>query len=210
MQQLVEVHGKKLTTSSVVIAEQFGRPHHMVLKSLDKLISKVRIDLRDYIDARGKSQRMYVLDERSFLISMPFIGGNKSLEGQIRLVDEFLRIKRLLHDPDQKIVVQTKRDANRLMNDALVEHRKQQDKATEAKHFITESKLCNWAITGKFEKVNETLLTVDELSLLAKVRRFNESLIMAGLDYKERKPRLFDYVERQTINLSAKRVEYSA
>lgn len=210
MEQLVEVHGKKLTTSSLVIAEQFGRPHHMVLKSLDKLISKVKMDSRNYIDARGKSQRMFVLDERSFLISMPFIGGIKSLEGQIRLVDEFLRIKRLLHDPKQKAIVQTKRDANRLMNDALVEHRKQQDKETQDKHFMTESKLCNAAITGKFEKVNETLLTVDELSLLAKVRRFNESLIMAGLEYKERKSRVFEYVERQRINLSAKRVEQSA
>jgi Rha family phage regulatory protein len=97
--RLVEVHGQKLVTNSLVISKLFGRSHDNVLKSLDKLVSRVKFNARDYIDSRGKQQRMYELDERSFLISMPFIGGKKSVEGQIALVDEFIRLKKIINEP---------------------------------------------------------------------------------------------------------------
>jgi phage regulator Rha-like protein len=48
--KLVEVHGQRLTTTSLVIAELFGRPHGNVLKCLDKLISRVKFNSRNYID----------------------------------------------------------------------------------------------------------------------------------------------------------------
>jgi Rha family phage regulatory protein len=211
MEQLVEVHGKKLTTSSLVIAEQFGKRHDNILRKIDEcfecqiyeILEFTRLNFKasTYIGKDGAETKFYLMSEEGFTEIAMSLTGEKAKLVRIRFLNEFKRIHRLLHDPKQKVVVQTKRDANKLMNDALVEQRKQQDKATEAKHFITESKLCNWAITGKFEKVNETLLTVDDLSLLAKIRRFNESLIMAGLDYKERKPRVADYAERQRSQL---------
>ncbi len=92
MKNIVENINGELTTTSLIIAEEFGRTHKNVLKSLDKLVSRLQMEPRDYIDSRGKTQRMYVLDERSFLIAMPFIGGNKSEEGQERLVDAFLKL----------------------------------------------------------------------------------------------------------------------
>ena len=95
MKNLIEVHGEKLTTTSLVISELFGRPHGNVLKSLDKLMvrGRVKFDESSYQNKQNKTQKMYVLDKRSFLISMPFIGGNKSEEGQVKLVDGFIRIE---------------------------------------------------------------------------------------------------------------------
>ncbi len=211
MEQLVEVHGKKLTTSSLVIAEQFGKRHDNIIKKIENTFGSENKEILEfnrlnfkavkYIDEKGEPRKYYQMTEEGFTEIAMSLTGEKAKLVRIRFLNEFKRIYRLLHDPEQKAIVQTKRDANKLMNDALVEHRKQQDKATEYKHFMTESKLCNWAITGKFEKLNETTLTVDELSVLAKIRRFNEALIMAGLEYKERKPRVLEYAERQRDQL---------
>jgi Rha family phage regulatory protein len=96
--KLVEINGEKLTTTSLIIAGQFGRRHGNVLNKLDVLVERgrIKIESSSYKNSQNKEQRMFVLDERSFLIAMPFIGGKKSEEGQVRLVDEFLRLQKEL------------------------------------------------------------------------------------------------------------------
>ncbi|MER2625054.1 MAG: Rha family transcriptional regulator [Accumulibacter sp.] len=104
-------HGAPSTTS-VLIADLFGRPHKNVLQSLDGLIADGTIDRLDfkpisYFDEMNREQRAYQLSELAALISMPFIGGKKSREGQRILVDAFLaardeitRLRRLHASPD--------------------------------------------------------------------------------------------------------------
>jgi Rha family phage regulatory protein len=84
----------KIVTDSLIIADQFERQHKNVLASLDGLIERGRIGQLDfkptsYMDQWNRQQRMIELTERGALIAMPFIGGNKSEEGQVRLVDAF-------------------------------------------------------------------------------------------------------------------------
>lgn len=78
------------------------------------------------------------------------------------------------------------------MMNALIERREDLGKETKTHHFIIENKLCNWSVTGSFEAIDESQLTVDDIQLLTYARRTNESLIIAGLDYDERK-RLLAY-----------------
>jgi len=88
-----------LTVSSLVVAELFARPHANVLRSIDSLNkkllenSRVVFDSGVYQDSNGENQRLFLLNEEQFLIAMPFIGGKKSLEGQITLVQEFIRLR---------------------------------------------------------------------------------------------------------------------
>jgi len=84
----------KIVTDSLIIADQFERQHKNVLASLDGLIERGRIGQLDfkptsYMDQWNRQQRMIELTERGALIAMPFIGGSKSEEGQVRLVDAF-------------------------------------------------------------------------------------------------------------------------
>ncbi|MGH8709745.1 MAG: Rha family transcriptional regulator [Burkholderiales bacterium] len=63
--KLIEVHGEELTTTSLIVAEEFGRRHDNVMRSIDRLlengtISRPTSGPRDYIDSRGKTQKMYV------------------------------------------------------------------------------------------------------------------------------------------------------
>lgn len=106
------------------------------------------MDSTPYLDIQGKTQKMYVLDERSFLIAMPFIGGKKSEDGQVLLVDEFLRIRKLLSEPNRKEALQYKRDSHTPMMEMLRFGREIDGKETETHHFQNENKFCNRALTG--------------------------------------------------------------
>ena len=82
------------------IAEVFERPHKNVLQILDTLIedgtiSRLESKPSNYL-ARGKSYRCIELNEAGFFKAMPFIGGKKSKEGQRRLVNEFLSLRKRL------------------------------------------------------------------------------------------------------------------
>jgi len=91
-----------LTVSSLVIAELFDRRHSSVLRSIDTVntqLSEIKGE-NSIVFSKGKgidgisNTRTAFLNERQFLIVMPFVGGKKSLEGQIRLVDEFKRLQK--------------------------------------------------------------------------------------------------------------------
>lgn len=94
MKKLIEIVNNQPMTTSLVVAEQFGRRHDNVMASIHKLIDNGAISLLDFkerdYDNRGKKYPMYELTERGFLIAMPFIGGSKSEQGQAKLVDAFL------------------------------------------------------------------------------------------------------------------------
>jgi phage regulator Rha-like protein len=91
-----------LTVSSLTIAEVFGRRHSRVTKSIDlvneKLIERGMLPcgLCFKINelANGKKERFFMLNEEQFLTVMPFIGGDKSFDGQIALVKEFKRLQK--------------------------------------------------------------------------------------------------------------------
>jgi phage regulator Rha-like protein len=99
---LLIIHGgdNQICVDSRDIAKEFGRQHKNVLQTLDDLladgtISRLESKPRNYQN-RGREYRCYELNEAGFLKAMPFIGGQKSREGQKRLIDEFLRIRRQL------------------------------------------------------------------------------------------------------------------
>lgn len=197
--RLVEVHGQKLTVTSLVIAESFGRVHKDVLKSLDKLLVKGTFNQREiaptsYLDIQGKANRMYVLDERSFLIAMPFIGGKKSTEGQVALVDEFLRIRQRLNEPRREQEIQYKRDMHTLMMDSLLFGRKLLGKATRNVHFMSENFFCNRALTGVWQSLEESELDLYDVRLLRAIRERNTLLIAHFPQQSDRKKRLNEFV----------------
>ena len=198
---VIEIRRNRPMVSSLKIAELFGRPHNAVLKAIRKElmpeISLGKIDQSDYVDSRGKQQPAYWLDERQALVLMPFLGGTKSRDGQRQLVDAYLYYRDNFANPPRRDLLTAKRAANRPMLDALVEAREEAGKATEAHHYMTEAKLCNWALTGRFERLDERGLSNEDVALLELIRDRNRAFILAGLDYATRKARLNEFALRQ-------------
>lgn len=105
--KLLAIDGDDIWTTSLIVAEEFGRRHDNVLQSLDSLIedgtiSRLDFKVADYRDEQGKQRRALRLNERGFLIAMPFIGGRKSRDGQVRLVDSFLALRADLKRRDRR------------------------------------------------------------------------------------------------------------
>ena len=62
---------------------------------------------------------------------------------------------------------------------------------------MTEAKLCNGVLTGKYAKLDEKTLSNDDVELLEKIRDRNRAFILAGMSYADRKTKLQQYALRQ-------------
>jgi hypothetical protein len=204
---IVEVKRGKPMVSSLKVAALFGRRHDKVLEAIrTKLVDGLHlpVSVEMSTDERGRERPVYWLTEEAALTLMPFLGGRKSIEGQQKLVRAYLWYRDNFAGPQRGDLLAAKRAANTPMLDALIEQRAEAGKATAAHHFATEAKLCNFVVTGQFKPLDERSLTNEQAELLAIVRRRNESLLMAGLDYEERKRRLAAYATKtRTARLSA-------
>ncbi|MFP3709107.1 phage regulatory protein/antirepressor Ant [Paraburkholderia sp. SIMBA_009] len=88
----------ELVVDSLTIAREFERNHKDVLRALDSLIADGTLNGRNfapvgYADAKGEQRRMIELTEAGALIAMPFIGGRRAREGQVRLVNAFMALR---------------------------------------------------------------------------------------------------------------------
>jgi len=107
---MIEVKNGELIVSSLVVAKSCKRAHKSVLASLDKFEGRHGILPTFRINelVGGRKDKVYYLTERQFLIAMPFIGGTKSEEGQVRLVDEFMRLRNKLSVSEKTLEQQRK------------------------------------------------------------------------------------------------------
>lgn len=113
----------EIITDTLVVANEFGRNHKDVLRRIRHLADQGTITERDfapseYTDPTGRKLPVYELTERGFLIAMPFIGGRKSQQGQVRLVDAFLKLRRQVERQSKqrcRLEWQQARNAGRLI-----------------------------------------------------------------------------------------------
>jgi hypothetical protein len=228
---IIEIRRNRPMVSSVRIAELFERPHKSVLRVLRELsgqeagenlaaqkgqlpkrgkgvkakdsaaVLSGHITWDQYQDVRNKTQPIAWLDEEAALIAMPFIGGRHAHIGQRKLVRAYLAYRDAFQNPQRPDLIRTKRDASRVLTDAIVDMRAEQGKDTSSVHYMSEQKLCNWIVTGKFQAIDESSLDNDGLELLRLVRERNAALLLAGIDYPGRKKRLLDYAMRQRTRI---------
>lgn len=118
--------GGELTVSSLTVASEFNRRHDDVLKSIRKLVKNQRLRLGDFTESsyknkQGRLMPCYDLTERGFLIAMPFIGGSKAEEGQVRLVDAFLAMRNVINNEPIEEKLKALPDEAHARADALVD-----------------------------------------------------------------------------------------
>ena len=119
---LVAIEGEQVFTTSLKVAEYFGKSHKHVLDSIKKLIEQIsrlnfgqRMDgenefsrpnfrPRDYKDARGKTYPMFEISHDGFaLLAMGFTG-QKALEWKIQFLNAFREMERQLQERNNRWV----------------------------------------------------------------------------------------------------------
>lgn len=142
------------------VAEEFGREHKNVLQTLDELLADGTISRLECKPSkyrkRGKEYRRYELNEAGFLKAMPFIGGRKSRQGQKRLIDEFMRLRRLLERQSKEretLAYQVARisgkDSRVILTDAIqlfIEYARTQGSQSADKYFCIITKAAYQAV----------------------------------------------------------------
>lgn len=208
MKHLIKKSGTQPVVTTDVIANEFGRDHFRVMNSIESLIASQHLGASDfrassYITKQKKELPCYELTERGFLIAMPFIGGEKAKDGQVRLVDSFIQFREKAKREEQ---IQRQRDIARVeyrpMSDALKETREQAGKETQYFHYSTEADLINGIVLGKksakFKKENDIgkdeairdYLTQWQIKAITELQRANTVFISMGWDYYQRKESL--------------------
>ncbi|WP_340619326.1 Rha family transcriptional regulator [Xenorhabdus siamensis] len=208
MRLLVKKSNGQPVVTTDVIANEFGRDHKNVLQSVRGLIESSHLGELDfkpssYISKQNKELPCYELTERGFLIAMPFIGGEKARDGQVRLVDSFIKFREKATKESQ---IQLERERARVeyrpMTDAIKNSRKQDGKETEHFHYSNEADLINDIVLGmksaKFKKTNDIgkseairdYLTEWQIKAITELQRANTVLISMGWDREQRKQAL--------------------
>jgi len=209
---IVEIRGQSATTTSIAVAAGCDMPHESVIR----LVRRYRTDLEEFGFLRFEIQKNrgtqgapteYAIlseDQATYLITLlrnsPIVRRFK-----LALVKAFRKalnqIQRDFANPPRKGILAAKRASNKPMLEALIEAREEIGKPTGAPHFMCESRLCNWALTGRFEGLDESTLSNDEAELLEAIRDRNRAFLLAGLDYADRKARLFEFATRYRTRL---------
>ena len=207
---IVDIRGQSALTNTLVISDACEITHKQAMALVRKYenelgeISLLAFETRPRLPGRhGGGDVEYALltqDQATFLITM-FRNTPKVVRFKLALVKAFRKalneISRLYANPPRRDILKAKRAAHEQLTDALLETRTDAGKETKTHHYTNENRLCNYAVTGSFEKIDEKALSNADAELLESVRKMDGSLIQAGLDYDDRKKRLTDYAIRQ-------------
>lgn len=220
MKHLIKIVKGEPVVSTEVIATEFGRRHDNVMQNIRSLIETEHLGALDfkessYMNKQNKVQPCFELTERGFLIAMPFIGGDKARDGQVRLVDSFIGYR---EKAKKEAAIQAERDLARVeyrpMTNAIKSSRESEGKEAEHYHFSNEANMINRIVLGttaaKFRKENDIgkaeairdYLAAEQIRAITELQRADTVFITMGWGFEQRKAeltRLFDRNHRTPL-----------
>ncbi len=208
---LVEIHGKHILTTSLIVAEGCELEHKQAIANIRKFqadfeeLGPCAFETRkgEALPQGGfaKSTEYAILneDQATYLITLfrntPIVRRFKlNLVKAFRAaINELQRIRQQQFNLDWQQQRLESRIEFRLMNETLKIARAEQGKETTAHHYTNEARLINGVLTGLHAPVDRATLTTQELALLAKLELKNTVLIGRGIAYTDRKTLLQQY-----------------
>jgi anti-repressor protein len=97
-------------TSSLLVAQKFGKSHKDVLRAIDNVIaqtpenqSKRNFALSEYIDASGKSNRMYIMTKDGFSAVVLGFTGEQAIKFRWEYIEAFNKMEEAIKSGNFKI-----------------------------------------------------------------------------------------------------------
>lgn len=114
--KLIEVHGQKLLTTSLVIAEQFEKRHDRIIRKIESgfnsenkeisAFTRLNFGVSEYLDSSGKRNKYYKMTEEGFAEIAMSLTGEKAKLIRIKFLSEFkLMQKELSRIREQRLTV---------------------------------------------------------------------------------------------------------
>ena len=135
MNELTIIKNDQAVTSSLIVAEQFGKEHRHVLESIRSLAaenSAARLFEESTYENRGKQYPMYYMNRDGFsLLAMGFTG-SKALTFKLDFINAFNRMEAELNSPE-KIMARALRIADETINSLKLETKVKDQQIAELK-----------------------------------------------------------------------------
>lgn len=99
--QIVTLDGRTPLTTSLIVAEKFGKNHKNVLRSIQNLgcseqFSRLNFAPSDYVDSRGKEQPMYAMTHDGFSLLVMGFTGKEAMQWKEKFLSEFNRLRSIV------------------------------------------------------------------------------------------------------------------
>ena len=157
------------------------------------------------VPSAGGPQTMMCLPEEALPFWMALVNPNKVKASiRSRVITYQREAYRVLHqafsngvaDTNMRVMaIDSKRAAGKMMTDMKADVLRMVGRDARPHDFSNEHRLVNWALTGKFESLEERDLTAQQLGLLTELRQRNAVLIGRGVKYEDRKMMLGQYAK---------------
>lgn len=201
---VVVVQNQKATTTSLEVAWYFEKTHKHVLRDIEKLdvsesFSRSNFGPRDYIDERGKVQKMYEMTKNGFAFLAMGYRGKKAAQFKEAYIAEFdrreneiNRLKSFIQTNHANIEwLETRSDGKEIrrsltdtVKNQYMDYAKNQNSEHSDKLYMSLSKMINKAlfdVTVKTKNVRD-LLDVPQLKSVSTAEFLTEIMIKAGME----------------------------
>ena len=162
MNELINIINDEVVTTSLQVAEKFGKRHDRVLRAIDNTITNlpkngvVRFFKSSYADSKGEKRPMYYMNRGAFeLVVMGFTGA-KALEWKIKYIAAFEAMAEQINF--RKADKQIQKNAMEFLHNNL-------DMPTK-KHYCKANTIANKAVSNMFgfpKMVKKGEMTVEML-----------------------------------------------
>lgn len=206
MEQLVIKSSKgNAVTTSLLIAERFGKQHKHVLDAIKNIINSAENSAQffyatTYADLSGKSNKMYIMNRDGFSLLVMGFTGTEALQFKISFIEAFNKMEEHIKLGQSKVPTS--------FSMALELAAKQQREIEEKDRLIALQ-------TPKVEFVDRVMCSDDMIDIgqAAKIlklsygrNRFFEVLRTKGIFFKNRNEPKQDYIERGFFELKEKEI----
>ncbi len=203
--KIVILHKKKATTTSLIVAEKFGKLHKDVLKAIRNLECSVEFIERNFapieIDVKvgfgTRKDTAYKMTRDGFMFLAMGFTGKEAGAWKERFIGAFNHYEEVANDPARKSAIQQKRSAHNPMMDAVIFARENFGLNYPSQQvFANENLLCNFVLTGKWSAIDERELDAYDAKLLEAIRWHNGLLAQNNLDPVAREKALIEFTEK--------------
>lgn len=110
--QLVITYKERVTTTSLLVAQKFGKEHKNVLRDIQNLecseeFRELNFELTTYQDTQNKARPMYIITRDGFTLLMMSFTGKAAAKFREEFIEEFNRMESILKTGKTPVLIPT-------------------------------------------------------------------------------------------------------
>ena len=197
MNELVYLKKNEPMTDSLKVAEAFSRRHDSVVRAIENIIEHSPhkwgqcFERVAYVDASGKTNKMYLMNERAYSVLVMGFTGKKALEWKWKYADAFETMREIVSERQSANWIETRQQSKVIRREEtdviqeFVDYATQQGSKNPDKYFTNFSKLAN-KVCGITDRNNASIMELHNVIVVENlIRKMIELNMDEGVYYKD-------------------------